>query len=39
MVVHACDLRTYKIKTEGSGVQDHFQLHHKFKAKLSYMRP
>lgn len=39
MVVHACDLRTYKIGTGGSGVQNHFQLHRKLKAKLGYMRP
>lgn len=37
MVPHISDLRTREVKAEGSEIQDHPELHIKFKTSLGYM--
>ena len=39
MVAHYCNPSTYEVESRGSWVQDHSQLHRKFKASPSHMRP
>lgn len=36
MVTRACNLSTPEVTAGGPEVQDHYQLHGKFKASLSY---